>query len=47
MSIGMLRCAVINVTDLNLAYEFWSQVTGLAIVGSPNGADTLSECAAR
>src|SRR5918995_330152 len=37
MSIGKLRCVVINVTDLGLAYEFWSQVTGLEIIGSEQG----------
>ena len=37
MSIGELRCVVINVTDLPLAYEFWSAVTGLEIIGSPDG----------
>ena len=37
MSIGKLRCAVINVTDLNLAYKFWSEVTGLEVIGSQEG----------
>lgn len=37
MSIGSLRCVVINVTDLELAYEFWSQVTGLEIIGRREG----------
>lgn len=37
MGIGTLRCTVINVTDLNVAYEFWSQVTGLEIIGSQDG----------
>lgn len=37
MGIGKLRCAVINVTDLGAAYEFWSQVTGLEVIGSPDG----------
>ena len=37
MSIGRLRCSVINVTDLDVAYEFWSQVTGLQIIGPPDG----------
>lgn len=33
MSIGTLRCAVINVTDMDLGYRFWSAVTGLEIIG--------------
>ncbi len=37
MSIGRLRCVVINVTDLSVAYEFWSRVTGLDIIGSEKG----------
>jgi hypothetical protein len=37
VGIGTLRCAVINVTDLGLAYEFWSEVTGLEIIGSRDG----------
>ena len=37
MGVGKLRCAVINVTDLDLAYEFWSQVTGLEIIGPADG----------
>lgn len=37
MGIGTYRCTVINVTDLKLAYEFWSEVTGLEIIGSPDG----------
>lgn len=37
MGIGKLRCAVINVTDLELAYEFWSEVTGLEIIGPSDG----------
>lgn len=37
MGIGTLRCVVINVTDLPLAYRFWSEVTGLEIIGSEDG----------
>lgn len=37
MAIGMLRCVVINVTDLRVAYEFWSAVTGLEVIGSEDG----------
>ena len=37
MGIGRLRCSVINVTDLELAYEFWSHVTGLEIIGPRDG----------
>jgi hypothetical protein len=37
MGIGTLRCAVINVTDLGVGYEFWSQVTGLEVIGSRDG----------
>ena len=37
MAIGSLRCVVINVTDLDLAYRFWSEVTGLEIIGSETG----------
>ena len=37
MGIGELRCVVINVTDLTVAYRFWSAVTGLEIIGSPDG----------
>lgn len=37
MAIGSLRCVVINVTDLDLAYRFWSGVTGLEIIGSETG----------
>lgn len=37
MAIGTLRCVVINVTDLKVAYEFWSAVTGLEIIGSEDG----------
>lgn len=34
MSIGTLRCQVIDVNDLAIAEAFWSQVTGLSIIGS-------------
>lgn len=37
MGIGTLRCVVINVTNLQVAYEFWSAVTGLEIIGSEDG----------
>lgn len=37
MAIGKLRCAVINVTDMDVAYRFWSQVTGLEVIGPPDG----------
>lgn len=37
MAIGELRCVVINVTDLQRAYDFWSEVTGLEIIGSADG----------
>ena len=37
MSIGALRCVVINVTDLQLAYRFWGPVTGLEVIGSETG----------
>jgi catechol 2,3-dioxygenase-like lactoylglutathione lyase family enzyme len=37
MSIGSLRCVVINVTDLTVAYRFWSEVTGLEVIGSAEG----------
>ncbi|HVE74246.1 MAG TPA: VOC family protein [Mycobacteriales bacterium] len=37
MSIGRLRCVVINVTDLQVAYAFWSAVTGLEVIGPRNG----------
>ena len=34
MAIGSLRCVVLEVTDLGVAENFWSQVTGLAVIGS-------------
>lgn len=37
MDVGTLRCVVINVTDLPLAYEFWGAVTGLEVIGSETG----------
>lgn len=37
MAIGTMRCVVINVTDLQIAYRFWSAVTGLEIIGSEDG----------
>lgn len=37
MGIGELRCTVVNVTDLQLGYEFWSELTGLDIIGRPEG----------
>lgn len=38
MGIGTLRCVVINVTDLQVAYRFWGTVTGLEIIGSETGS---------
>ena len=37
MGVGTLRCVVINVTDLELAYKFWGTVTGLEVIGSETG----------
>ena len=37
MGIATFRCTVIDVTDLTLAYEFWSGVTGLERIGSRGG----------
>ena len=37
MGVGTLRCVVINVTDLPLAYKFWGEVTGLEVIGSETG----------
>lgn len=34
MSVGSLRCVVINATDLGLAESFWSEVTGLPVITS-------------
>lgn len=33
MGIGSLRCVVFDVTDLEVAEAFWSEVTGLAVIG--------------
>jgi len=35
--IGTYRCVVINVTDLDLAYRFWSAVTGWEVIGQTPG----------
>lgn len=37
MGIGSLRCVVVNVTDLKVAHAFWSEVTGLEVIGSEDG----------
>ena len=37
MGVRTLRCVVINVTDLALAYKFWGEVTGLEVIGSETG----------
>ncbi len=37
VGVGSLRCVVINVTDMKVAYEFWSEVTGLEILGPEHG----------
>ena len=37
MGIGTYRCTVLAVDDLTLGYEFWSEVTGLEIIGSRSG----------
>lgn len=37
MGIGTYRCTVLDVGDLAVGYEFWSEVTGLAIIGSRSG----------
>lgn len=34
MGIGSFRCAVIDVNDLDVAESFWSEVTGLPVIGS-------------
>ena len=34
MGIGTLRCHVIDVDDLAVAEAFWSEVTGLPVIGS-------------
>ena len=35
--IGTYRCAVINVTDLEAGYRFWSAVTGWEVIGATPG----------
>ena len=35
--IGTYRCTVIDVTDLDVGYRFWSEVTGLEIIGRTPG----------
>lgn len=37
MAIATYRCTVLDVGDLTIAYEFWSAVTGLEIIGNPDG----------
>jgi catechol 2,3-dioxygenase-like lactoylglutathione lyase family enzyme len=37
VGVGSLRCVVINVTDLAAGYAFWSEVTGLDVIGSEQG----------
>ncbi len=37
MGIATYRCTVLDVGDLTVAYKFWSEVTGLEIIGSPGG----------
>lgn len=34
MSVGWIRCVVIDVTDLGVAEAFWSEVTGLPVIAS-------------
>lgn len=34
MGIGTLRCAVIDVNDLKVGEDFWSEVTGLPVIPS-------------
>jgi catechol 2,3-dioxygenase-like lactoylglutathione lyase family enzyme len=34
MSVGSIRCVVVNVTDLAAGEAFWSEVTGLPVIGS-------------
>jgi predicted enzyme related to lactoylglutathione lyase len=34
MGIGTYRCTVIDVDDLTIGYRFWSEVTGLEVIGS-------------
>lgn len=35
MGIGRLKCAVLDVTDLEVAEKFWSEVMGLPVIHSP------------
>jgi len=37
MGIGTYRCTVIDVGDLTVGYEFWSELTGLEIIGTRSG----------
>jgi predicted enzyme related to lactoylglutathione lyase len=37
MGIATYRCTVLDVDDLTVAYKFWSEVTGLDIIGSRTG----------
>lgn len=37
MGIATYRCTVLDVGDLTVAYKFWSEVTGLEIIGSLGG----------
>lgn len=37
VGVGTYRCTVIDVTDLELGYRFWSEVTGLEIIGRTPG----------
>lgn len=37
MGIGTYRCTVIDVDDLEIGYAFWSAVTGLEVIGRPEG----------
>lgn len=34
MSVGSIRCIVVNVTDLQVGEAFWSEVTGLPVISS-------------
>ena len=42
MAIGALRCVVFDVTDLEVAEAFWSEVTGLEVIGSSLFGDRFS-----
>jgi hypothetical protein len=35
MGVGRLKCAALDVTDLEVAEDFWSEVTGLPVIASP------------